>query len=208
MVKTNYNIDVCAQNTILQQFCDESNVSQEIQKNADEATLMYRVVKTLNRKRFENPKVQDEEGKLAATPNEILGITTNFFKNKFCNEQIKDIEPFAGPPRRLNRELTPREIEKSLKLLNNNRAAGGDDIAGELLKYGAEELSPDIAEIFNNTFETHQNLEINNGVMITLQKPGKQKGPVKNLRPVTLLDTIRKSLSLTVLERIRPKVEK
>ena len=44
--------------------------------------------------------------------------------------------------------------------------------------------------------------------MITLQKPGKQKGPVKNLRPVTLLDTIRKSLSLTVLERIRPKVEK
>ena len=100
------------------------------------------------------------------------------------------------------------EIEKSLKLLNNNRAAGGDDIAGELLKYGAKELSPDIAELFNNTFETHENLEINNGVMITLQKPGKQKGPVKNLRPVTLLDTIRKSLSLTVLERIRPKVEK
>ena len=43
--------------------------------------------------------------------------------------------------------------------------------------------------------------------MITLQKPGKPKGPVKNLRPVTQLDTICKSLSLTVFQRIRHKVE-
>ena len=72
---------------------------EEIQKNADDATLMYRAVKTMNRKKFENPKVQDENGKLAATPNEILNITTNFFKSKFRNEQTDDIEPFEGPPR-------------------------------------------------------------------------------------------------------------
>ena len=169
---------------------------------------MYKAVKTLNRKKFENPKVQDETGLLAATPDEILEITTKFFKSKFRDENAQDIEPFEGQPRGLNKEITPKEIETSLKMLNNNRAAGGDEIVGELLKYGSKELSPEIADIFNQTFETHQPLDINNGTMITLQKPGKQKGPVKNLRPVTLLDTIRKSLSLTVLERIRPKVEK
>ena len=44
--------------------------------------------------------------------------------------------------------------------------------------------------------------------MRTLPKPGKPKGPRKNLRPVTLLNTIRKSLSLITLERIKEKVEK
>ena len=39
--------------------------------------------------------------------------------------------------------------------LINNRAAGGDDIVGELPKYGAKELSPEIAEILNQTFETY-----------------------------------------------------
>ena len=181
---------------------------EEIEKNSDDATMMYKAVKTLNRKKFENPKVEDETGKLAATPNEILEITTKFFKSKFREEQTQDIEPFEGQPRRLQRKITSKEIEDSFKSLNNNRAAGGDDIVGELLKYGSKELSPEIAEMLNQTFETHQPLNINNGNMITLQKPGKPKGPVKNLRPVTLLDTIRKSLSLTVLQRIRPKVEK
>ena len=181
---------------------------EEIEKNADDATLMYRAVKTLNRKKFENPKVQDENGLLATTPNEILEITTKFFQSKFQDEQTQDIEPFEGPPRRLQNEITVKEIEDSFKMLNNNRAAGGDEIAGELLKYGSKELSPEVADIFNQVFETHQPLEINDGQMITLQKPGKPRGPAKNLRPVTLLDTIRKSLSLTVLQRIRPKVEK
>ena len=44
--------------------------------------------------------------------------------------------------------------------------------------------------------------------MRTLPKPGKAKGPRKNLRPVTLLNTIRKSLSIITLGRIREKAEK
>ena len=43
--------------------------------------------------------------------------------------------------------------------------------------------------------------------MIALQKPGKPKGPPKNLRPITLLNTIRKALSIITLHRIRPCTE-
>ena len=75
------------------------------------------------------------------------------------------------------------------------------------MKHGAKELSPILSNIFNDVFGTHQQLDINNGQMITLPKPGKPKGPKKNLRPVTVLDVIRKSLSLITLDRIRPKVE-
>ena len=41
-----------------------------------------------------------------------------------------------------------------------------------------------------------------------IQKPGKPKGPVDNLRPITLINIIRKIFSIIVLDRIRPKIEK
>ena len=44
--------------------------------------------------------------------------------------------------------------------------------------------------------------------MITPPKPDKLKSPVKTLRPLTLLNTIRKKLSLICLQRTRPAVTK
>ena len=65
-----------------------------------------------------------------------------------------------------------------------------------------------IKNIINESSEKHEILDINAGEIIPLPKPGKPKGPPKNLRPITLLNTIRKTLSTIVLERIRPRVEK
>ena len=52
-----------------------------------------------------------------------------------------------------------------------------------------------------------RDLDINGGVLIAIQKPGKKKGPPGNLRPITLLNSLRKTLSIVILNRIRPKVE-
>ena len=69
-------------------------------------------------------------------------------------------------------------------------------------------MSKTITTCFNRIFETHDNIDINTGNMITPPKHGKPKGPVKNLRPITLLNTIRKSLSLITLNRIWPEISK
>ena len=42
--------------------------------------------------------------------------------------------------------------------------------------------------------------------MIPLPKPNKARGPVANLRPIVLLNTLRKVISLVVLKRITPRV--
>ena len=93
--------------------------------------------------------------------------------------------------------------------LNSGRAAGPDQVPGELLKYGRDSLAPLIAAMFNTMFETHQRLELGQGTLIPLQKPGKPIGPTKNLRPIVLLTTLRKtlSLSLVTLQRISKKVD-
>ena len=59
----------------------------------------------------------------------------------------------------------------------------------------------------NSTFTNHEELDINSGVLIAIPKPGKPKGSPNNLRPKTLLNTLRKELSVITLDRIRPSIE-
>ena len=108
----------------------------------------------------------------------------------------------------LEHEITLDEVTKSIMKLNNNRAPGYDKITTEMIKYGPEKLNQKITSILNNCISN--NLDINTGfeILAPLQKPGKTKGPVIDLRPAILLPIIRKILSNVVLARIKPKVDK
>ena len=108
----------------------------------------------------------------------------------------------------LNHPITQAEIRKNLNRLKNNKAPGEDQIYPELLKYLTPLLDQTIANILKSTFTNHEELDINSGVLIAIPKPGKPKRPPKNLRPITLLNTLRKVLSLITLDRIRPSIEK
>ena len=179
-------------------------------KNIDKthnAKRMFNAVKLLEAKPFENPKIHDSSGKFVSNPNKILDIVTNHFESKFNKQDETNIPPFIGHPKPLEYPITTDEVKNSFKSLSNNRAPGEDGIPGELLKYGPFMLDHTVANILNETFATHQPLDINGGVLITIQKAGKAKGPPQNLRPITLLNTIRKTLSTIVLKRIRPLVE-
>lgn len=169
---------------------------------------MFKATKLLNQKHFENYKVEDREGKLATRPNDILEIVSSHFKNKFQDEKAEMISPFQGEPKPLEKPITPEEVRKSFNSLNNNKAPGEDEIHAELLKYGTPLLDLTIADIFNTTFNKHEKIDINGGVLIAIQRPGKKKGPPNNLRPITLLNSLRKALSVITLNRIRPDVER
>ena len=168
---------------------------------------MVNAVKLLNQRQYENPSVADATGKLVTNPDQTLEIISGFFKDKFQKKDLPNITSFQGPPKKLNKQITPEEVRKSLESLKNNRAPGEDEISGELLKYGTPTLHGSIGNVLNRVFEEHESLKINWGELIALQKPGKPKGPPKNLRPITLLKTIRKALSIITLHRIRPWTE-
>ena len=57
-------------------------------------------------------------------------------------------------------------------------------------------------------FENHcDEINIGKSNLLPLQKPSKEKGTLKNLRPINLLNTSRKILSIITLNRIQEKVE-
>ncbi|GFR63909.1 retrovirus-related Pol polyprotein LINE-1 [Elysia marginata] len=164
---------------------------------------MFKAVKSLNRKKPENPKIFDTDGKFITNIDEIQTVLGKHFKDKFRDDQINYLEPFQGDARDLKNPITTNEVEKALARLNNNRACGEDGIPEELIKYGADTLAKVICNILNRVFLEHNDININDGKVITLQKPGKSKGPVTNLRPITLLNTLRKVLSHIVLIRTK-----
>ena len=132
-------------------------------------------------------------------------IINNHFKNHFHKENIPAVARFDGPPRPLNRPLTTNEITKTTSNMKNNKATF-DTIPVEFVKYAPTCIHGEVARVLNNVFEKHEDIHLGEGVLIPLQKPKpKTIGPVKNLRPITLLATIRKILSRATTTRVAPK---
>ena len=179
---------------------------QEINDIRDDAK-MFKAVNALKRKKYENPFIHDEKGRNVTNPQQMYTIINNHFKNHFFDENVSHIEPFVGQPRKLNKEFDTNEITTTLKAMSNNRSADYEEMTVELVKYGPKELPSLIADTINTTFEKHQPLATGVGVLVSLPKPKKAKGPVAHLRPIILLPIIRKILSKATLTRIMPKVE-
>ncbi|GFS06482.1 RxLR effector candidate protein [Elysia marginata] len=147
-------------------------LASNIDKNSSDGG-MFQAVKALNRKRYENPKVHDNDGKQVSNPSQIQPIIANQFRD----DKIHGIEPYFGQPRKLKSPITEKEVRASINNLNNGRAPGSDNINGEFLKFVPHLIDNKIAKILNQTFERHEVLNINKGLLIALPKPGKPKGP-------------------------------
>ena len=92
----------------------------------------------------------------------------------------------------MKRPITKDEVMAGMQKLKNNRASGKDQIAGELLKYGGEELAEGLAAGYNRIFETHSSMDIiGEGLLMPLNKANKPK-TADNTRAITLLNTRRK----------------
>ena len=86
----------------------------------------------------------------------------------------------------------------------NNKATGEYGIPAGLLKYGPDTLMKDIARVLSSIFEEHNDvINVRRSKLQPIPKPGKPEGPRKNLRPINLLNVIRKVLSRITLNRIK-----
>ena len=73
----------------------------------------------------------------------------------------------------------------------NGKASNGPAV--ELVKYASNQMHRKVAQVINNIFSEHAEVDTGTSLLIPLQKPPpKPKGPVKNLRPINLLPIIQK----------------
>ena len=181
--------------------------------NTDESRRMFEAVRELknntNSTKQQTISVHDEDNNLISNDSAKASALKTWFQNQFTGNNTEPaLDPFVGPPRSLDNPITPSEVESAAKALKNNRATGPDGVQNELLKYGGVGFYTAYSKIINNCFETNTHLKaVGEAVIAPLQKPKKPKGPLKNIRPLTLSNSARKMLSLLTLRRIQTQVD-
>ena len=111
-------------------------------------------------------------------------------------------EYISVPPCAMKRKFTAGEIEKVAKRLNDDKAAGPDELMAEFIKHAPMSTYQQIADIYNKAASSGEYPSaLIQGFLHPIPKPGKKKGPPENLRPIILLSILRKILTICLLER-------
>ena len=184
-------------------------VIDEILKEVDSTkddNKMFKAIKALHCKKKKVTFVNDEEGKSVSNPQEIYKVIEKHFKLQFHKQNQEPIPKFTIAAKKLRKEITADEVKRAVSKMSNNKAPGQDEIVIEMFKYGPEEMHSQMASILNNIFESNDNIKLGTGILLPLPKPKKAQGPVTHLRPITLLEVIRKILSKIFLNRTDHKI--
>lgn len=181
-------------------------IAEELERNKNNRKV-FEAQKLLRKKDYKPFAIQEECGDICVNIKRTLELVSEYYIGFYNQEGIDRVTPFEGPARPLERPVTDEQVEAAVKMLNCRKAAGKDGISTELIKYGGKELCNVLTDLFNLLFEKHQPVDaILEGLLIPLNKPGKT--PIaSNTRPITLLNTVRKVLSLVLLDRIRGVIE-
>jgi len=183
-------------------YADQVNNTDSSRRMFEASRCMAKIMKN------KSISVHDSNGNMVASDDAKAAVLRDHFKDKFTADDITPLECFDGPPRPLDVPLTAFEVEKASKALKNGRATGPNGLPSELIKYADPELFSRYAECINNSLSTNTTVEaLGQGTLTPLQKPKKELGPPKNIRPLILSNGERKVLSMATLNRIRLKVD-
>ena len=183
------------------------NRLNEIENSKSDSSRMFWVIKEIQRQKPNIPLlIKTETGGFTINEKEQVEIIATHFKKQFSkNTQV--LNKIHTQPTAMKQPFTAEEIKKAIRSLRNNRSAGEDQIKAEMLKSAPDILHELLADIYNNISETGKHPPVLTLSIVTpIQKPAKPKGPVQNLRPITLLSMIRKVLAVRMKRRIVDKL--
>lgn len=184
----------------------ELNKIKEIELVQNDSTKMFKVLRLMNRDKPKEKLFLKEGQEIITEDKEVTRKISNFFKDQFSSQEMEDFNNIK--PTEMKIPFSVTEIAEAIKKLKNNKSSGPDEISSELLKHSPVVVYEKIAEIFNDMAKTGEfPKEIKEGLLIPISKPGKVKGKLDSLRPIILLNTIRKVLAIVMLRRIFNKID-
>ena len=182
---------------------------KRIEDMKNDSARCFEATKEMNNSKKQKPLIiKNDKGEMASSEEEQIKIISDHFNKMLApKSQEGNFKEYA--PQRMRQPFTEGEINKAARSLKNGKSAGPDDIHAELSKYAPLEIHREIAEIFNKVAESGENImALTLGFLRPLQKPGKQRGPVVNLRPIILLSILGKILTICFIRRTWNRLEK
>jgi hypothetical protein len=128
---------------------------------------------------------------------------------KFFQELYRSTSDTLGskPDVREDIHLSQENIEKELKSLKNRISAGPDGIFNEMIKYGGNELTHHLMQLFQQILNSCIIPEVwKQRIIIPMFKKGSKTNP-DNYRGITLLNTTLKLFTKVILNKLLQYIE-
>ena len=120
---------------------------------------------------------------------------------RITQQQMPEPIPMSEP-------FTWKKIYEASLKPNINKSPDNNGLQAEHIRYAPKHVHQDIAYLLSDVAETGTYpIELKHGLIIPIQKPGKQKGKVENIRPVILLAILQKTINNCFIKRISDKID-
>ena len=133
-------------------------------------------------------------------------IFANFLQSIYESDSLQEF-----PQRRFIREIAPfivKELTLAMRKLNNGKAADGQGMTLELIKYGPPELHEKLITLYNEMLE---NGEIETTWRHTIFRMIEKKGDLEdpaNYRPIAILAIFYKIFAKMLYHRLEEKLDR
>ena len=186
--------------------CDiEDNLSKNNSRKA------YQLVKDLTSSKQERSTViQDKNGECLTEERDILKRWTEYCTELY-NHHTNGDPAFAQAYESTDTEsgdILREEVEEAVKMLKKGKSAGVDNIPGELVQAGGEDMISMLHRICNKIWKTGEwPKEWTQSLVITLPKKGNLQ-KCQNYRTISLICHPSKVMLRIILNRLKPMAEK
>ena len=176
-----------------------------IENLPDDPNRTYKAIKQLKRMKPKTHLLIKTENGLTANEETQTKLIAKYFKGQF----LKNAEKIPNKqPVKMKKPFTAKEVKEAATKMKNNTSTINNTTT-EMIKYGPDEVFTEMASIYNEIAETGISpIELKQGTITPLQKPNKARGPIENLRPITLLSVLRKILALCLCKRTEERIDK
>ena len=151
-----------------------------------------------------------------SNPFQILQLQRNFYSDlysvdkevEFTMENIFGIKVPRDVKADQDEQISMSEIEMAIKKMNNNKTPGQDGLPVDFYKVFWTKLKQPFYDMVIASFE-RENLHstARKGILNLIPKAGKDTRIIKNLRPITLLNTDYKIIEKAIAEKMLPALE-
>lgn len=207
------NLSIFTAELYYEYYEDLATEAEQAQREND-CKRMYDITRKLSGKslRLCNQGVRDKDGIVQTNEEKQLKIWMEYIREQFTNKDPEELIDFGErniEELKVNtNNITKLEIQKAIKSLKNNKAAGIDNIQPEMLKVDEKTSTEMLFGLFQKIWSEEKIPNAwKTGLLVKIPKKG-DRTKCENWRGITLLSIASKVLTRILLERLKAAIDK
>ena len=161
-------------------------------------------------------KIIDDKGQEITAPHQILDTQRQFYQSlydvdtdvHFSLENTTGIRVPENIKQQQEIQITIEDLQVAIKGMKNNKTPGSDGIPVDFYKVFWTQLKTPFYDMVQHVYEQNKlHGTAREGILNLIPKAGKDTRYVKNLRPITLLNTDYKIIEKAIANKMIPALE-